>query len=331
MMEVLTDMRARYKNLALKSWYKTAESFAVLLVLVIIITALKSSFVSNRNIETLLGDIGPMLLMALGCSPIIIMGSTDLSIGAVASVSSVLFCKYAGILGWKAYIMVLAIGAFSGFSIGFLNAKAKVPSFISSLAFMSIWSSIALVMTSGKGSLPLNKPDWYLVNWSRIKLTSWFPSIAVPAVIMFLLYQFMIKYTALGKEIYSIGGNERASFISGVSVSATKITAFTLSGILYAFAGILYTGKLLSGSPGLGNDFTLLTIAAIALGGTSLAGGKGTMYGALLGTSIAAVIQNGMTIVGIGSWWQKVVFGTIIIIAAFLTSDRKSANSIAVK
>ncbi len=330
-MKFYTNIMEQYRKMSEKDWYKIMESFAVLAVLIIAITIMNKSFVSAMNIETLLEDIGPMLLMALGCSPIIILGSTDLSIGAVASICSVAFCKYANVWGWKTYILVLAIGAFSGFSIGFLNAKAKVPSFISSLAFMSIWSSLALVMTSGKGSLSLNKPSWYLINWARIKITSWLPTIALPAVVLFFVYQYVVKYTAIGKHIYSVGGNERAAYISGVSVAATKIIAFTFAGIMYAIAGILYTGKLLSGSPDLGNDFTLLTIAAIALGGTSLAGGKGTMYGALLGTCIASVITNGMTMIGIGTWWQRVVFGTIIIIAAFLTSDRKHLNSIAVK
>lgn len=330
-MNYIAAFAETYKKISEKNWYKTAESFTLLAVLVSAITALNHNFLSPMNMETLLGDIGPMLLMALGCSPIIIMGSTDLSIGAMASVSSVIFCRFAGVLGWKVYLLVLSIGAFSGFAIGYLNAKAKVPSFISSLAFMSIWSSLALVMTNGKGSLSLNKPCWYLVNWARGTITSWFPSIMLPAVILFFVCQYLVKYTAIGKQIYSIGGNERASYISGIPVAATKIIAFTFAGTLYSFAGILYTGKLLSGSPDLGNDFTLLTIAAVALGGTSLSGGIGTMYGALLGTCIASVITNGMTIIGIGSWWQRVVFGSIIIIAAFLTSDRRQTKLIAIK
>lgn len=330
-MKYFSMIADQHRRLSAKHWYKTAQSFIVLVVLVAVLTIMNSSFLSPMNIETLFSDIGPMLLMALGCSSVIIMGSTDLSIGAVASVSSVIFCRFAGTMGWKVYLLVLATGAFSGFSIGFLNAKAKVPSFISSLAFMSIWSSLALVMTNGKGSLSLNKPCWYLVDWARADLTSWLPSIMLPAVVMFFVCQFIVKYTAIGKQIYSIGGNERAAYISGVSVAATKIIAFTFAGMMYAFAGILYTGKLLSGSPDLGNDFTLLTIAAVALGGTSLSGGIGTMYGALLGTCIASVITNGMTVVGIGSWWQRVVFGSIIVIAAFLTSDRKRMKLIAVK
>lgn len=312
-------------------WFNAAKSILELAALVLIITLLNRSFISASNIKNLLDDIGPMLLMALGASPVILLGSTDLSIGAVASISSVAFCKLAPALGWWTYPVVVAIGGFSGFAIGFLNAKVRVPSFISSLAFMSIWSSLALVMTSGKGSLPLAKPVWYLIEAMRQKIFAWLPALVIPALLFLAIYLYMTRHTRLGKQIYAIGGNERAAYMAGIPVAGTKIAVFTLAGALYSLAGILYTAKLLSGSPDLGNDFTLLTIAAIALGGASLSGGKGSILGAVVGTCIAAVINNGMTMIGVGTWWQRVVFGLVILVAAYITSDKKLNHSIIVK
>ncbi|WP_343248665.1 ABC transporter permease [Diplocloster hominis] len=303
-------------------------SFAALAVLVIIFTIINHSFLSPDNVENLLESLSPMLIMAMGTTPVILLGSTDLSIGAVVSLGTVIFAKFAPDLGIYTYLLVLGVGIASGCMVGILNAKLKVPSFIASLAFMSIWSSAALILTDSGGPIAFPKKYWPIVAWARTQIGR-LPSSFLLAGVVFISYWILIHHTVLGSRIYAIGANEKAARLAGVPCVSTKVIVFTMAGFLYAVAGILYLAKILSGNPGIGDDFTLLTIAAVALGGISLSGGKGTVFGTLLGTAFAAVITNGLTVIGVDSWWQKVVFGAVIIITAYMTSDKK--NTAAVK
>lgn len=304
-------------------------SVVALIVMVGIFTSINNKFFSAENFETLLQSISPMLIMAVGATPIILLGSTDLSIGAVVSLATVIFAKFVPDRGLWIYIVVLGIGALSGLLIGILNASMKVPSFIASLAFMSIWSSIALILTDSGGPIAFSKPYWWTITWARTNF-GWLPAPFIPAFLLFVFVWFLLEKTILGKRIYAIGANERAARLAGIPCERTKVFVFMFAGLLYAFAGILYLAKILSGNPSIGDDFTLLTIASIALGGVSLAGGKGSIFGALLGTVLASIITNGLTIIGVDSWWQKVVFGGVIIVTAYLTSGKQN-RSITVK
>jgi ribose/xylose/arabinose/galactoside ABC-type transport system permease subunit len=191
---------------------------------------------------------------------------------------------------------------------------------------MSICGSLALVF-SNSGTIQLNPKLWYTVDWMSYKFG------VVPVVFLFvlaitLLYLFIQNYTWFGKHVYAIGTNERASWIVGVRTSRMKILCFTAAGACYALGGVIFVSKMVSGGPHVGDSYTLLTIAAVALGGNSMAGGKGSIIKTIIGVTIATIVRNGMTIVGIDSFWQKIVFGSIIIVAAFLTSDHSNKEQV---
>ena len=287
---------------------------------------LNNSFLNEFNIRNLLADMSPLLVMAVGVTFIIVMGSTDLSIGATCSLASVLFVRTAPNLGMGAYIVVLGFGFLSGLVVGALQARLKVPSFIASLGLMSIWESFALVF-SNSGTVQLSPKAWYTIDWLTYRIGS-IPLMFLLSLMILLAYFFIQEYTPLGKYVFAIGANERGARVIGVPVAAVKVYSFAMGGVCYALGGILFVAKLVSGGPNVGDAYTLLSIAAVALGGTSMAGGKGSVMKTLVGVMIAIVARNGMTVVGVDSFWQKIVYGAVIIIASYSTADHSNKEQI---
>lgn len=287
---------------------------------------LNQSFLNAFNVQNLLTDMSPLLVMATGVTFIIIIGSTDLSIGATCSLASVLFVRFAPVFGGWIYLIVLGFGFISGLIVGTLQARMKVPSFIASLGLMSIWESLALVF-SNSGTIQLNPRQWYTIDWMAVKI-GLVPCVFFLAIVVSAVYFFIQNYTGFGKYVFSIGANERAAWILGVPVQHVKILCYAIAGVCYALGGIMFVAKLVSGGPNVGDSYTLLSIASVALGGTSMAGGKGSVVKTLIGVALAIVVRNGMTVVGIDSFWQKIVYGSVIIVAAYLTSEKKNKEQI---
>lgn len=304
----------------------TLVGIVAVILLVLVFYMLNNSFLNAFNIKNLLIDMSPLLVMAVGVTFIIVIGSTDLSIGATCSLASVLFVRLAAQYGLWAYAMVLGFGFVSGFAVGFLQAKLKVPSFIASLGMMSIWESLALVC-SNSGTIQLNPKQWYTIDWMSVRIGS-VPTMFLFALGIMAIYLFVQNRTSFGKYVFSIGANERAAWMLGVPVTLTKILTFAFASTCYALGGIMFVAKLVSGGPNVGDNYTLLSIAAVALGGTSMAGGKGSVVKTLLGVMIAIVVRNGITVVGVDSFWQKIVYGAVIIIAAYLTADHSNKEQI---
>jgi ribose transport system permease protein len=231
-------------------------------------------------------------------------------------------------LGILAAVCCIAFGCLSGLALGIIHVKLKVPSFIASVGFMSVWQSTALLITQNPESIP--KALWPIVNWYKSTV---FGVVGIPliiAVLILLLIWVLTKYTPFGKAIYAIGGNERAARIAGIDVDKNKIIVFTVNGMLAALGGIMLVGSLRSSAPTIGDPYTLQIVASCALGGTALTGGKGSVLGTILGVFTVALINNGMTFVGVDAYWQNVVFGAFVLGAIALTVDRKT-RGLAVK
>lgn len=304
----------------------TLVGIVAVILLITVFYSLNNSFLNAFNVKNLLVDMSPLLVMAVGVTFIIVIGSTDLSIGATCSLASVLFVRFASLFGLWAYALVLGFGFLSGLVVGLLQAKLKVPSFIASLGMMSIWESLALVC-SNSGTIQLSPKQWYTIDWMSIRIGS-VPFMFLLALLITGVYLFVQNRTPFGKYVFSIGANERAAWMLGVPVTMTKVLSFAFAGACYALGGIMFVAKLVSGGPNVGDNYTLLSIAAVALGGTSMAGGKGSVVKTLLGVMIAIVVRNGMTVVGVDSFWQKIVYGAVIIIAAYLTADHSNKDQI---
>lgn len=316
-----TEKKARLSSLR-ADMMRNLNVFA-LIVLILIFYFMNSSFLGYPNVKNLLADLTPILIMACGTTFVILLGAIDLSIGAVCSCANVLTVALFPVMGYGAYAVAALFGVVSGLVLGVIHAKLKIPSFIASLAFMSVWNCVALLIANAPVAVPQKLK--YLVEWAK---TSYgiISLITILAVLFAAIFYFIQVYTKIGKGAFAIGGNERVARLAGINVDRIKILVFALSGLCSALGGILLAAKLKSSAPTVGTTFTLLVIAAVALGGTALTGGKGNILGTMLGVALVTVIQNGMNIVGIDVFWQQITFGIVVIVAVALTVDHTRRN-----
>ena len=308
-------------------------SVTAVILLVGVFTILDHNFVNKANLTNLLSDTAPLMIMACGATMVLLLGSVDLSIGATCSVVNVLMVKIlsqsfeqSGNLFTStilAFGASLAFGAVAGFALGFIHVRLKIPSFIASLGFMSVWKSTALLISEAPVSIP--KALWPSINWAKISFgVLGFPLVLAGVVILaFLVLQSKTSY---GKALYAIGGNERAARMAGINIEKYKILTFVLSGLCSALGSIFLAAKLKSSAPTVGDPFTLLVIASVALGGTALSGGKGSVLGTVLGVFIVSIIRNGLNFAGVDVFWQNIVFGIVVIAAVAITVDRSGRN-----
>lgn len=318
-----------------KANFATYFSLAVIVCLVAIFTLMESSFLNGSNINNLLSDTAPLMIMAAGMTPVIILGSIDLSVGSMCSVANVMvlsiIMKFKDSIYRDWFIVVvsfsitLVFSVLAGILLGYIHVKLKVPSFIASLAFMSIWDSVALLITNSPISIP--KSLWGTINWYKIS----FGPVGLPlviAILLIVLYFILLTRTPFGRGVYAIGGNERAARIAGIPVDRIKITVFAINGFCAALGAIFLMAKAKSCAPTVGESFTLMVISSVVLGGTALIGGSGNILNTILGVFIVAIIKNGMNIASINVYWQKVVYGAVVLIAIAINTDRSSRSFI---
>jgi ribose transport system permease protein len=306
-------------------------SFSAIVILVIGFTILQPRFLGRANLKTLLNDSAPLIIMASGMTAILLLGSIDLSMGAACSVANVLTVAIINNLGpvigspataaILALFVALTFGAFAGLMLGTIHVKFKVPSFIASLGFMSIWQSVALRIREAPESV--TRPMWGGVDWYRITFSVFGLSLFLALFVVAVLYVLQNR-TAMGRTLYAIGGNERASRLAGLKVDKVKILLFMINGMCAAMGGYFLAAKLRSSAPKIGDPFTLLIVASVVLGGTALTGGRGKVWGTLLGVFIVSIIQNGMNFIGVGAYWQQIVFGIFILAAIAISVDRST-------
>ena len=312
-------------------------SFSAIVLLVVGLSTTQQNFLGNSNLTNLLRDTAPLMIMSVGMTSVLLFGSIDLSMGAVCSVSNVLFVKclkafsdnYAAagqepnvaLATFVAFSISLLFGLVAGFLLGVVHVKLKVPSFIASLAFMSVWQSAALLIAEAPISVP--KSMWGAVNWFKVSFGVVGLPLLLALMLVALVYVFQTR-TAIGRAMYAIGGNERAARIAGTPVDKTKIAVFTVNGVCAALGGVFLAAKLRSCAPTIGDPFTLLIVASCVLGGTALTGGKGSALGTVLGVFTVAIINNGMNFIGVDAYWQNVVFGVFVLAAIAVSMDRST-------
>ncbi len=322
-------------------------SVVSIVVLALIFNGMQPNFLGTTNITSMLRDNAALLVMAVGMTSVLIFGSIDLSMGALCSVSNVLYVrivvafsesyKAAGLeeysAAWPMAVALAAcllVGVISGLLLGIIHVKLKVPSFIASLGFMSVWTSVAYLVSNRAQSIP--RAMWGAADWYRVSFLTAIPLPLIIAVIIALVFYVLQTRTVFGRTIFSIGGNERATRIAGMGVDRTKIIIFTLTGVCASLGGIFLAAKIRSSDPTIGDPYTLMIVASCVLGGTSLSGGKGSCLGTILGALTVTVIKNGLTFIGVDAYWQDVVFGLFVLAMIILSIDRsKASRGIAVK
>ena len=320
-----------------KKHFNTYFSVGAVLLLTATFTAIEPRFLNAANLNNLLSDTAPLMIMAVGMTPVLLLGSIDLSIGSLCSaanvfVITVLLRFQATVEANPGSIVMVAVVAFgatmllstlSGVLLGFIHVKTKIPSFIASLAFMSIWASAALLIQNA--SVFLIPVLWPAIAWYSVS----FGPLGLPLLLAFIVtavYYIVLTRTSFGRGVYAIGANERTARLAGIPVDRIKITVFAINGLCVAMGAIFLMAKARSAAPTAGSAFTLMVISAVVLGGTSLVGGAGNILNTILGVFIVAMIQNGMNIIGINVFWQSIVYGSIILAAIAINTDRSSRS-----
>jgi ribose transport system permease protein len=292
-----------------------------LLLIIIVLSILSPNFLSLNNILNILRQVSINALIAFGMTFVILTGGIDLSVGSMLALASALTAGMlaSGVDPILAILLGLLAGGLMGAFNGLIITKGKVAPFIATLATMTIFRGITLVYTDGRPITGLSDS----VTITMIG-RGYFFGIPVPVILMlisYLILYLILKKTTFGRKTYAIGGNEEASILSGIKVDRVKIWIYSLTGMLSALAGIILTSRLNSAQPTAGVTYELDAIAAVVLGGTSLAGGRGWIFGTLIGALIIGVLNNGLNLLDVSSFFQQVVKGGVILLAVLL--DRK--------
>ncbi|HEL0548504.1 TPA: ribose ABC transporter permease [Streptococcus equi subsp. zooepidemicus] len=287
--------------------------------LMIVITIINPSFLTTNNLLNLLLQVTANGFIAFGMTFVILTGGIDLSVGSSLALSSALA---AGLIGGGlpvpvAIVLAICLGGLFGMLNGLLIAYGKLAPFIVTLATMTIFRGATLVYTNGN---PVTKGlgDSFLFQFLG---QGYIVGIPFPVILMFLVFvilAILLHKTAFGKAVYALGGNEKAAYISGIKLNKVKIIIYTISGMMASLSGLIITSRLSSAQPTAGASYEMDAIAAVVLGGTSLSGGKGRIWGTLIGALIIGVLNNGLNIIGVSAFWQQVVKGIVILIAVLL-------------
>lgn len=286
----------------------------LLLIIVLFFGVTSENFFSVYNLMNILRQSSIVAILAIGQTFVIISGGIDLSVSAIVSlagtIAALVMSKF-GVGSGLGIMTGISIGGILGLLNGFIITKAKVPPIIATLGVMSIANGSALAFTQGYSVMGI--PESF--NWiGRGNLGP----IPVPVIIMLVLY--IIGYLLLSRNIfgaytYGVGGNEEATKLSGVSVEKIKLGVYTLSGITASIGGLILTSRLNSGQPTSGAGLELSSIAAVVIGGASVTGGAGGVWGSLIGAIIMSVLTNGFDLLGVGRFYQMIFTGIVLIIA----------------
>lgn len=299
------------------------------LLIFIVFCILDSSFLSARNIINILQSAAPIFFMVIGLSFVILTGGIDLSTGAICACVCVFTGLYINQLGNSIFIFVILIGAAAGFLNGILISLLKMPSFIVTLCTLSLWKCATLIISdAGSQSIPVEA--WPIFAWSA-KVFGIFPVPYIIAIAAYLLFFFVERCTSMGKSIYAVGANVLAARMAGISIKKAQIGAYLLSGVGSALAGAFYALRLRASVPTIGDSLNLLAIAAVVLGGVSLAGGKGTVANALPSVITVVMLQTALKVIGLDAYWQNIVFGIVLIAAIYINADHSAGKEAIIK
>jgi ribose transport system permease protein len=310
--EAAPARRARFLEDADVRSYGIVLSFLALFVTLSLAT---DRFLTQRNLLNILDQSAPVGIVACGVTIGIIAGVFDLSVGAIFAVSAVAACKLALVTSpWVGIAAGLLIGAVLGIVNGVLVNIIQINSFIATLASSIVFRGIAILVTGGLIVTVTDESFSVLgtETFLAAKYTVWVFGL------VFLLTSFLLGRTTLGRYFYAVGGNARAARLSGIQVAQVRSIAFIISGLCAGIAGVLAASRTSSAQPDLGMDLALQAIAASVVGGTSIMGGQGAIWRAVLGVLILAMIGNGFNLLGIDTIYQQIVQGLLIVLAVGL-------------
>lgn len=304
-----------------------------LLLMSVAMSLLSESFATSDNLFNVMRQVSVNLCISVGMTLVILTGGIDLSVGSVLALSGAVAAGlvktgyalegpglYVGFSFFGVVIVTLLVGALLGGFNGWMVTRFRVPPFIATLGMLTIARGMTMLYTNGHPITGLGAQFEFLG-------TGWFCGVPMPvivAAVVVILFVLFMRKSPWGRYIYAIGGNERATRLSGINVKRIKLFVYTVAGLLSAVAALIVTARLDSAQPNAGSGYELDSIAAVVIGGTSLNGGKGSIWGTVIGALIIGVLNNGLVLMNVSPFWQQVIKGLVILLAVIM--DRMSAK-----
>lgn len=297
---------------------------SALLILCLFFTLLQPRFFSFGNAMIVLQQSVVLLCAGLGMTFVIVGGSVDLSVGSILALSALVSALFSSTLGIFAFIPGLLTGALCGLLNGVIFAKGKVPSFIATMGMMTTYRGIVLLFTKGAPVEIESEPFLDFFAGRSIGI----PNSALITIFAIAIIYFIFNKTVFGREVKAVGGGETVAKTSGLKIDSIKIKMFLILGIMCGLSGVLQAGRVMAATAQLGEGFELDAIASVVIGGTPMTGGLGSIQGTVLGAFIITILSNGMNMLGVDPYLQSIVKGLVMILAVFLTIDRKKIGCI---
>src|SRR3954447_24453151 len=312
------------------------RAFIALIVLIIVFGLLSDSYLTWDNLVTMTRHVAINAILAIGMLMVILTGGIDLSVGSIVGLSGVV----AGVLlegfhvggmtlfppVWAVIVIALAVGAGVGAVNGTLVTRFGVAPFIATLGILYVARGVALLISGGEtypnlaGSSALGNTGFDFIGSGEILTIP----VSIWLMVLFaIVATFVTKKAPFGRHVYAVGGNERAAQLAGVPVNKVKRRVYMISGLCAAMSGLIIASELTSAAPQAGETFELNAIAAVVIGGASLMGGRGAVRGALIGAFVIGFLADGLVILGVSTFWQIVIKGTVIILAVILDQGQQ--------
>jgi ribose transport system permease protein len=288
--------------------------FVIMLLVAAGVAISTDRFLLSQNLKNVGLQVAIVAIVAIGATIVILTAQIDLSSGSLVALTTVLLAdlvKSAGLSVALAAVLMILMGAALGFVNGFFSSYGRIPSFIFTLGTLAIFRGLAFLDTGGTPIFSVS-PQLDPIFYDELL---GLPLPFVYVIVLYTLAWLYLTYTARGRQIYAVGGNESAARLSGINVNRVRTEAFVIAGALAAVGGILLTARLDSGSPNYGQGMELMAIASAVIGGASLFGGQGNVFATLFGAFTIVIVQNGLNLHAVPSAWQNITLGAIIALA----------------
>ncbi|MEX3963938.1 ABC transporter permease [Paraburkholderia sp. EG286B] len=300
--------------------------FVALLIISVALSIVSRDFLTLDNLLNVMRQASINALIAFGMTLVILLGGIDLSAGSVLALSSVIIATLlsAGTPAVVATLAGLVAGGLMGYANGLVISKGKVAPFIATLGSMTVLRGLALVVSNGSPISSFNSDFFSLLGGGYVARLVPIPVVLM--LVMFGVFWVLLRKTVFGRHIYATGGNAESAKLSGVKVDRIQLWVYTIAGVMSALAGVVLTSRLNSAQPTAGTGYELDAIAAVVLGGTSLTGGRGWIFGTLVGALLIGVLNNGLNLLDVSSFYQQVIKGIVILLAVLIDRGNKKSS-----